>query len=226
MPSSLLYILSYRTDASSISQVLVGYSVRPCVLCIAIFVECVGPYTMYASSSKEYKENKVNSLMTYLCMTLSVNCVSMYVYTRSLPIFLRLISIYCQSILNIKMSYAFCLILVVFSVANGSEENSWREEIEKRLSILEESNIYLQKENKELKALVLDAQHENKRLKSELEDIGERVNNCEGFTHRQDEDSERVSQTMESVVGTNDDIVTFYSERNQPIPRIGTLSYP
>ena len=116
--------------------------------------------------------------------------------------------------------------LVIFSVANGSEESSWREEIEKRLSILEESNIHLQKENKELKALVLDAQHENKRLKSELEDLGERVNNCEGLTHRQDEDTERVSQTMESVVGTNDDTVTFYSERNQPIPRIGTLSYP
>ena len=154
----------------------------------------------------------------------------MYVYTTSLPIFLRLISIYCQSILNIKMSYAFCLMLVIFSVANGSEENSWREEIEKRLSILEESNIHLQKENKELKALVLDAQHENKRLKSELKDLGERVNNCEGLTYRQevrqDEYTERVSQTMESVVRTNDDTVTFYSERNQPIPRIGTLSYP
>ena len=124
------------------------------------------------------------------------------------------------------MSYNFCLMLIIFTAASGSEENSWRKEIEKRLSVLEESNVQLKKENVELKALVLHTQHENKRLKSELEDIKERVSNCEGLIHRQDEDTGIISQTMESMVGTNDDAVTFYSERNQPIPRIGTLIYP
>ena len=116
--------------------------------------------------------------------------------------------------------------LIILTAASGSEENSWRKEIEKRLSVLEEYNIQLQKENKELKALILNSQHENKRLNSELEDIKERVSNCEGLIHRQDEDTGIISQTMESMVGTNDDAVTFYSERNQPTPRIGTLIYP
>ena len=124
------------------------------------------------------------------------------------------------------MSYVFCLMLIIFTAVSGSDDNSWKEEIEKRLSVLEESNIHLKKENEELKALVLDFQHENSRLKSELKDLGKRVSNCEGLIHRQDEDTGIISQTMESMVGTNDDAVTFYSERNQPIPRIGTLIYP
>ena len=70
--------------------------------------------------------------------------------------------------------------LIMFSVASGYEDHSWREEIEKRLSVLEESNIQLKKENEELKALILNSQHENKCLKSELENLRERVSNREG----------------------------------------------
>ena len=95
------------------------------------------------------------------------------------------------------MSYVHCLMLIIFSVVSGSEENSWREEIEKRLSYLEESNIHLQKQNEELKAIVLDAQHQNKLLKSELEDLDERVNKCEGLNHRQSVKTERVLQKNE-----------------------------
>ena len=124
------------------------------------------------------------------------------------------------------MSYVFCVMLIIFSVASGSEEYSWREEIEKRLSILEETNIHLKKQNEDLKALVLDTKHENKRLKNKIEELGERVSNCEGLIHRQNVDTERVSQTMESDVKTNDDSVTFYSGRNQPVPRIGELNFP
>ena len=122
------------------------------------------------------------------------------------------------------MSYVHCLMLIIFSVVSGSEENSWREEIEKRLSYLEESNIHLQKQNEELKAIVLDAQHQNKLLKSELEDLGERVNKCEGLNHRQSVKTERVLQKMKSKVKANDDSVTVYNGRNQPVPRIGELN--
>ena len=123
------------------------------------------------------------------------------------------------------MSYNFCLMLIFFTAASGSEENSWRKEIEKRLSVLEESNIQLKKENKELKALILNFQHEKKRLKSELEDLRERVSNCEGLIHRQNVDTEIVSQNMETNVGANDDSVTFYNGRNQSVPRIGELNF-
>ena len=123
------------------------------------------------------------------------------------------------------MSYNFCLMLIILTAASGSEENSWRKEIEKRLSVLEESNIQLQKENKELKALILNFQHEKKRLKSELEDLRERVSNCEGLIHRENVDTEIVSQNMETNVGANDDSVTFYNGRNQPVPRIGELNF-
>ena len=124
------------------------------------------------------------------------------------------------------MSYNFSLMLIIFTAASGSEENSWRKEIEKSLSVLEESNIQLKNENEELKALILNSQHENKRLKSELEDLRERVSNCEGFIHRQNVDTEIVSQKIESDVGANDDSVTFYNGRNQPVPRIGELNFP
>ena len=127
------------------------------------------------------------------------------------------------------MSYEFCLMLIIFSVAcgsEGSEEYSWREEIEKRLSVLEESKIQHIKENEDLKALILNSQHENKRLKSELEDLRERVSNCEGLRHRQNIDTEIVSQKMESGVEANDDSVTFHNGRNQPVPRIGELNFP
>ena len=123
------------------------------------------------------------------------------------------------------MSYVFCLMLIIFTAVSGSDDNSWKKEIEKRLSVLEESNIQLKKENEELKALVLDFQHENRRLKSELKDLGKRVSNYDGFFHRQNVDSERVSQTMKSDLKTNDDYVTFYSGRNQPVPRIGELNF-
>ena len=124
------------------------------------------------------------------------------------------------------MSYVFCLMLIIFTAVRGSDDNSWKEEIEKRLSVLEESNIRLKKENADLKALVLDTQHENKRLKSELEDLSERISNCEELINRQNVDTERVSQTMGPDVMTNDDSVTFYSGRNQPVPRIGELNFP
>ena len=124
------------------------------------------------------------------------------------------------------MSYVFCLMLIIFTAVSGSDDNSWKEEIEKRLSVLEESNIRLKKENADLKALVLDTQHENKRLKSELEDLSERISNCEELINRQNVDTERVSQTMGPDVMTNDDSVTFYSGRNQPVPRIGELNFP
>ena len=116
--------------------------------------------------------------------------------------------------------------LIIFTAVSGSDDNSWKEEIEKRLSVLEESNIRLKTENTDLKALVLDTQHENKRLKSELEDLSERISNCEELIQRQNVDTERVSQTMEPDVKTNDDSVTFYSGRNQPVPRIGELIFP
>ena len=123
------------------------------------------------------------------------------------------------------MSYNFCLMLIIFTAASGSEENSWRKEIEKRLSVLEESNIQLKKENKELKALILNSQQENKRLKNELENLRERVSNFEGLIHRQNVDTEIVSLKMETDVGANDDSVTFYNGRNQPVPRIGELNF-
>ena len=124
------------------------------------------------------------------------------------------------------MFYVHCLMLIMFSVASGSEDHSWREEIEKRLSVLEESNIQLKKENEELKALILNSHHENKRLKSELENLRERVSNREGLIHRQNVDTEIVSQTMESDVGATDDSVTFYSGRNKPVPSTGELNFP
>ena len=67
------------------------------------------------------------------------------------------------------MSYNFCLMLIFFTAASGSEENSWRKEIEKSLSVLEESNIQLKKENKELKALILNFQHKKKTSKKRTE---------------------------------------------------------
>ena len=118
--------------------------------------------------------------------------LSLYIaYLRSLPIL-------CFGARLNKMFYVHCLMLIIFSVASGSEDHSWREEIEKRLSVLEESNIQLKKENKELKALILTSQNENKRLKSELKDLRERVSNCEGLIHRQNVDTEIVSQNMET----------------------------
>ena len=93
------------------------------------------------------------------------------------------------------------------------------------MSVLEESNIQLKKENKELKALILTSQNENKRLKSELENLRESVSNREGLIHRQNVDTEIVSQNMETNVGANDDSVTFYNGRNQPVPRIGELNF-
>ena len=124
------------------------------------------------------------------------------------------------------MSYNFCLMLIILTAASGSEENSWRKEIEKRLSVLEESNIQLKKENKELKALILNSQHENKRLKNELENLRERVSNFEGLIHRQNVDTEIVSLKMETDVGANDDSVTYFNGGNQPVPRIGELNFP
>uniref|UniRef100_UPI002ED55183 complement C1q-like protein 4 n=1 Tax=Saccostrea cuccullata TaxID=36930 RepID=UPI002ED55183 len=69
----------------------------------------------------------------------------------------------------------FSLLLIVLSITNGFESDTWREEIAKRLKFVEESNYLLRKENEHLKSIVLDVQRENSQLKEELVSVKDMV---------------------------------------------------
>lgn len=62
-------------------------------------------------------------------------------------------------------------VITCISTASGLDADVWRQDIEKRLSLLEEFNVHLQKENANLQFFFSEAQCENKILKCEVKDV-------------------------------------------------------
>lgn len=71
------------------------------------------------------------------------------------------------------------LLITTVSVVSGANPDDWREELERRLSLVEESNAHLRIENEKLNSLVLNIQRENREIKRDFKDLREQLDNCE-----------------------------------------------
>lgn len=68
------------------------------------------------------------------------------------------------------MAIVLSLILhVVLSIVSGLDADDWRKKIVKRLLSLEELNVHLQEEKKNLRSIVSEIQRENTLLKRDLQ---------------------------------------------------------
>lgn len=71
------------------------------------------------------------------------------------------------------------LLITTVSVVSGANPDGWREELERRLSLVEESNAHLRNENEKLNSMVLNIQRENREIKRDFKDLREQLDNCE-----------------------------------------------
>jgi hypothetical protein len=107
------------------------------------------------------------------------------------------------------------LLITTLSVVSGSNSDGWREELEKRLSVIEESNAHLRNENERLNSLVLDIQRENREIKRKMRGLREQLTNCETVSGTED-----AQQEEEVEIFSQKPMHRIYQGKNQPVKRI------